>query len=172
MRRIPTPIRNLGLLLIPACLVAVVGFAWAQHPGHGKGGYGSEEMAERVFDRLELDATQRDQMTRLHERHRQAMELHHDALQASHEVLESLIDSEEFDESAIREASAEFGRLQTEMFVARAEMQQEARKILTPEQFEELKQIRDRHHGPMMGRFGAHHGRFEHHREAQGLEGP
>ena len=73
-------------------------------------------------------------MTELHERHRQAMELRHEEMKASYEALESAIDAELFDETAIREASAEYGRLQTEFFVARAEMQQQARKILTPEQ--------------------------------------
>jgi len=154
------PIRRLSLLLIPLSIVVLVGVVQAQHFGHRAGGPGPEAMKEMIFEKLNLDDTQREQMTQLHDRHRQAMEVRHEEMKAAHEMLESAIDAEVFDEAAIREAADGFGRLQTEMFVARAEMQQEARRILTPEQFEQLQQVHERHRGKMMGHHPGGFGQF------------
>ena len=152
----------LAVLLIPICLVAVATLAQGPYHSRHSGAAGmSEERMGRVFDRLGLDEQQREQMTQIHEQHRQVTEPMREQVEAAQQTLAELVHAPEMDEAAIRDAVASMAETQADLFVAQAEMFQEVRQILTPEQLEQLEQIRGRHHGMMPRHHGRGHG-FHH----------
>jgi protein CpxP len=120
-------------------------------------------MIQRIVDRLDLTDDQRAQMKQIHIEPREETETLREQMSAAHDRLAALIDAEQFDETAIREAAAQFAEYQTELFVSRAAVQQELREILTPEQFEQMKEMREKHHGAMMRHGGGHKGGRPHH---------
>lgn len=166
MNRSSTPMRKLSVLLIAVVMVlALTGLAQAQKRGHRSGGEGpnQEEMIHRMISHLDLTDEQQEQMKQIHLEHREETETLREQMETAQERLNDLVDAEQFDEAAIREAAGEFSEVQTELFVSRAEMQQEIREILTPEQFEKLSEMRNRHHGMMMRHSGQQKGGRSHH---------
>jgi len=165
MKRSSTHLYKLGALLVAIVLVtALTGLAQAQQRGPRPGGErpDRDEMMNKMISRLDLNDEQQEQMKQIHEQHREETEGLLASMKTAHERLNELMDADTFDEAAIREAAGEVSKIQTELFVSRAKVQQEIRQILTPEQYEQLKQMRERHHG-MMGHPGDFDGDRPHH---------
>lgn len=157
MKRLSSPMRKFSVLLIAVVMVlALTGLAQAQKHGTRSRGErpDQEEMINRMIAHLDLTDEQQEQMKQLHLQQREETQDLREQMETARELVNGLVDAEQFDESAIRDAAAEYSELQTELFVSRAEMQQEIREILSPEQYEQLTEMRDRHKGMMMHHSG------------------
>ena len=166
MKRFSTPIWKISAALFAVVIVlALAGLAQAQDRGTRPEGDrpDREEMVNRMISRLGLTDDQQEQMKQIHLQHREETEALHEQMETARERLDELVDAEQFDETAIRAAGDEYGALQTESFVSRAEMQQEIREILSPEQYEQLTQMRDRHHGMSKRHSSGNKGGRSHH---------
>lgn len=166
MKRTSSPIRKLSVLLVAVVmLVALAGLAQAQKPGSrpGRERPSQEEMINRMISRLDLTDEQQKQMKQIHLEHAEQTESLREQMETAQGRMNDLVDADEFDEAAIREAAGELAEVQTELFVTRAEMQQEIRGILTPEQYEQLKEMRNRHQSMMMRHSGPQKGGRSHH---------
>jgi Spy/CpxP family protein refolding chaperone len=157
------PALALGIVLILSVSAGAWTMAQHQRQRHGEGDHGM--MLRHILG--ELDLTE-EQTEAVHE----GMLAHHEALGSAVETLREARDAvaqaihaPEFDEAAIREASAEAGLLEADLAVGRGEMLRELRGILTPDQQEKLETmlgtilmehgVHGRGHGPK----GAAHGR-------------
>jgi protein CpxP len=166
MKQFSSPVWKISAALVAVVMVlALAGMAQAQNRGTRPEGDrpDREEMIDHMVSRLGLDDEQQEQMKQIHLQHRDDSEALKEQMETARERVDELVDAEQFDEAAIRAAADEYGALQTESFVSRAEMQQEVREILTPEQYEELTQMRDRHHGMSKRHSGGDKGGRSHH---------
>ena len=174
MKRLSSPMRKFSVLLIAVVMVlALTGLAQAQKHGARDRGErpDQEEMINRMISHLDLTDDQQEQMKQIHLQQREEIENLREQMKTAKERVDGLVDAEQFDEAAIREAAEEYSEFQTEFFVSRAEMQQEIRQILSPEQYEQLTEMRDRHKGKMMHHSGDQKGgRSYHSRHKQAPE--
>jgi len=151
MRFHRTGTRSLFLFTIAAAALLVAP-ALAQPGPMGRGGHGPHEPGmglDRMIRHLDLTEEQRQQLEQLQARHRDATRAVRDQLRAAHERFAELAHAETLDEAALREAAAEMAELRSEMMLSRVSMRREVDAILTPEQLEQLQQMRQgRRHGP------------------------
>jgi Spy/CpxP family protein refolding chaperone len=129
----------LGVLLAPGVPLAQPGYG---HGPHGRrGGGGGPMMMERLFDRLDLTADQRDQIHELFAKHRDELGPLLDQSQAAHQALADQIHADTFDEKAIRKAAADLAGTEADLAVARGRFFQDISRILTPEQRDQLRDM-------------------------------
>jgi Spy/CpxP family protein refolding chaperone len=101
-------------------------------------------MAMLPLGRLNLTEAQRAQVSALMESHRAATEPVMERARTAREALHAAITASTVDEGAIRARSAELASAETDLAVARARLNAEILKILTPEQRTDLEQARSR----------------------------
>ncbi len=70
-----------------------------------------------------------------------------DQMIANHQAIKALREGETFSEDEIRAVADHQGRLMADMMVLHARVHTEIRDILTPEQSERFKKLRQRHRG-------------------------
>jgi protein CpxP len=138
-------------ILLPALVVLLAcGLAMAQPgrgfrgpgPGHGEGpGF----MLERLVDRLDLTVAQEDQIRDMVKSHREANRETHEAMVQARKALNDATTAPEPDEAALRQIASDVGVLQGDLAVARAQLWQQVRGVLTPEQAAELDALLERH---------------------------
>ncbi len=146
--------RYLTLMLLSVSLIAVTLVLYSAEmrspgmggPGHPRGGhFGGPDMIGgagffKLADELEITNPQLLQLRMLFQKHEKIMK----AGQQRHMMFKKLSDPDLKDEDVKKMAAAE-GKAVEEAIIARFQMMQDLRKILTPEQFKTLNERR--HHG-------------------------
>lgn len=144
MRRNRDTFRTTRLIPVLAVLILIPGLVLAQ--GWGRGPHGPGEPGERhmgrVFERLDLTEEQRAELEQKLPQFREAIQPSMERLREARSSLNDLIHAEQLDENAIRQAAADVAEIEADVAVARAQHFQQMRQILTPEQLEELQQMR------------------------------
>lgn len=141
--------------VIMALVVALIGVSrsWAE-PGGGhmmmEGrhmGMGCEPMG--LLNKLELTKPQMDQAGKILDQHKNDFKALHKKIDETRKSLHEAVTADKFDEQKIRAASKTLAANMEEMAVLRGKMTAEIRAILTPEQVEQLKQMRIEHQEKM-----------------------
>lgn len=133
-------------VLIAATLIGSMA-ATAAHAGkscgkehHGQRGFDSEQRINRMADRLELSAEQRDKVRAIADKSRPALRAVHDKMRDNRQAMRTLMQQEKAGDSDIRKLAEARGKLVAEMTVLRARMKSEVHAVLTPAQRDKLKQ--------------------------------
>jgi protein CpxP len=152
--------RTLTTILIASMLATGIlgGMAFAE-PGNRPSFEERQERMEMKHEkRLEVMATvldlsdaQQTQIRTIHEQERAAMEETKEQLRAGHEQMRTLLESDTFDEAAIRSLAQIQASLKTEMLVSRAKVRHTVFQLLTAEQQELAKKIK-----PLLHQQGKH----------------
>ena len=114
-----------------------------------------EKRLEIMAEVLDLNETQQEQIRTIHEQERADMEGTVQQVREGREQMRVLLESDTFDEAAIRSLATSQASLKTEMFVSRARVKHEVLQLLNAEQQERAKKIkpllreRGKHHSPM-----------------------
>lgn len=170
-------LRRPTLYLILTALVATVPAAAlaAHRPGLGPGvgpGPGGRPggpfgggpmggpMASRMAGVLGLSDDQRDQIRAIHDGYRDQAEALNESLKDARVALGDRIHADPFDETAIRQAAQGLAALEADLAVLRARISSEVRQVLTPEQVEQARGLRERMR-EFAGERGGHHRRGE-----------
>jgi Spy/CpxP family protein refolding chaperone len=135
---------NLALVLV---ILAVVGFSLFSCVGRHSADRISLALMYRMnmlFDELGLTGDQRVALRQLFNEHRKELQPSVEEVKAKGRVLRDLILAETPDQEAIRKASGDLGNAIGEAAVQTSSLVKEARSILTPEQLERVKEMRQR----------------------------
>jgi Spy/CpxP family protein refolding chaperone len=128
--------------------------------GHGRGVHERRgSCVEWALKQLDLTDQQRDALTGVMNANQEATRNRMKDMIKARQALRDAVRGDTYDEQAIRRAANEVGQIETDMALARAQMRQQLRKILTPEQFGELEGMRKamrmhKRHGMRGGRHG------------------
>lgn len=133
--------------LVPVFL-AVVGLAFvifqtnafAGYGGHGKGGWHLKRMMAAVGLSDEQTAEVKNILTQSRTGLKPALK----QLVTERRALRNLIQSEIFDEGAIRNQADKIAKLQSDLAVERAQVYQSVLKVLSPEQIQKLKEFQEK----------------------------
>jgi protein CpxP len=115
-----------------------------------------EKQLEMMADLLDLTEAQQEQIRSIHEQERDGHEGLRQQMHDSHEQMRALLDSDTFDESAIRNLATSQASLKTEMFVSRAKVKHQVFQLLNSDQQVLAKKIQpllrkqDGHRSPQM----------------------
>jgi len=120
---------------------------------------------ERMREVLDLTAKQVNLIRNINEKFRARLEALDKKLRPLHQQLRQLLFKEKIDINSIRRKLREISDVEIELKILQIRHGKELKKILTPEQLEELRQerrnMRRKHHRRMMGpRHGKRKGRF------------
>ena len=137
-------IRSKNLVVV---FLAVVGLAFgisqtnafAGHGGYGKGGWHLKKMMAAVG----LSDEQKEEVKNIINQNRTRLEPVIKQLVTERRALRDLIQSESFDEGAIRNQAAGVAKLQADLAVERALAYQAILTVLTPEQIQKLKAFQE-----------------------------
>ena len=147
--------------------IAVPGAALAQGFGgpHGMGGPDEvggpglpflEHMLPRLAEELDLTDAQQSQIQAILDEETPAIESMREQLRNAHQAFRESHPPGEFDEAAVRAFAESQSPTHVELMVAGARTMSRVHNVLTPEQREQLQQMRDRRHhqrgGPPPGR--------------------
>jgi Spy/CpxP family protein refolding chaperone len=139
---------RVGAAVVLAAALCIPSLAWS---GGGRGPFGpmGGDMfrMERMMDELGLDDTQRAEMKRIMEEGRTAMQPLVKNMVAGHRAMRELIDAEVLDEAAVRALAESQNDARVEMMVLQARNRHAIRRVLTPEQREQLDSRHRRHGG-------------------------
>ena len=108
------------------------------------------------FRELDLTDDQKTQLKSIADSHRDEMRAAGEKLRAAHEGMRALVEGDAIDESAIRAKSVEIAAADADMMILNAKVRQESLQVLTSEQQQKLKELRDSRGGPRMRRPGRH----------------
>ena len=140
----------LALLLaaIPAALLAAPhgpahGFGGGFGPGAG-GPFARGFFAEKIADRLDLSDDQRVEIRTIFESYREEADGLGETMRVARQGLREQIQSDLFDETAIREAADLVAAVEADLAVLRAKIHSDVGQVLTPEQLAEAKAMRER----------------------------
>lgn len=122
--------RNPALIVL-ALALAIAPLSLAQR-GHGRG----------PLERLELTDAQRSIVEPIFEAHHEWLDGFRPTLHEARQALEAQIHAEGFDESAIRQAAVAVAELEADRAVRQAEVFEQLRRELTPEQLDKIKMLR------------------------------
>ena len=156
MRSVRIPFAALAVVALVAVVATAGAFASGDQGRHMSDGDSHHAAMGEMFERIGVTADQRRQLEDAHRRNGEATGRIQAVMDEAHERLAKAMHSDVFDETAIRSAAADYGAAQADLFVAKAQMRQEARRILTPDQFQQMHAARGRAHGAMQGHGGGH----------------
>lgn len=108
-------------------------FEGGRHQGPPPGMFGGGDI-EHMAEMLDLTDTQKSTIESIHQKYEDAWETAMDNTRAARDSLESAVNSDTFDESAIRAAHKEFASADVELAVLRGQIASEVRAVLTDEQ--------------------------------------
>ncbi len=145
-----TTMKSIPMILTVAALLVLtsVTVVAAQGPGpggkgpHARGGQGGE--LQRALHRLDLSDDQKASIKALFESNQESMQADRETLRTAREALRMQMQSEIFDEAAIRNLAGQVGAAEVEMAVARASVHNQVVQLLTDEQRGQLKEMRAR----------------------------
>lgn len=110
--------------------------------GHKRGFQGMALMRELGIGRLDLTDAQREQVRAIVQGQRDAFAQIGERLRAAHKGLNDAVSSPTFDEATIRARSADIAAVQADAAVLRAKVRSEVWTILTPEQQQQVTELR------------------------------
>jgi Spy/CpxP family protein refolding chaperone len=102
-----------------------------------------------LLNKLDLTKQQMDQEDKILDQHKNDFKALHKKIDEAKKSLHEAVTEDKFDEQKIRAASKALATNMEEMAVVRGKMASEMRAILTPEQLEQLKQMRIEHQEKM-----------------------
>lgn len=105
-----------------------------------------------IFRQLGLSSEQLSRIREINQRQRQKLQQATVAVERARIALDDAIYSDEASEEKLRDALARFNRAQSELASVRMQTEFEIRKVLTPEQLSQFRQMRQSRRGP--GRMG------------------
>jgi protein CpxP len=144
-----------ALLAVPATALAGPGGRGGGHRGpHGDMNPGMR--MRMLAERLDLSEEQRAQVRAMSEQHREATLDMRAQLRDARRALREAINAEDSDETTIRSAAAAVAAVEADLAVARAQHRKAFEALLTPEQLEQLKQMKN--DMPRRGFGGGSHG--------------
>ncbi len=123
---------------------ALTGTAYAKGGFGGRGGFGGDAAIEHIIRALDLDDSQRAEVRRIADAARPQARSIADTLRDSHEQLATLTKADVLDEAALRSLADARGDVMADAMVARVQVMQQIRAVLTPEQLEKMDTMRDR----------------------------
>jgi Spy/CpxP family protein refolding chaperone len=106
---------------------------------------GEDHFVKHLTRRLDLTPEQQTAIQETLKKSEAERRAARDQLQANREALRKLTDAGQADPQALQKLAQEQGKLMAEQIVRRAQVHAEIQKLLTAEQREQLKQMRDRH---------------------------
>jgi Spy/CpxP family protein refolding chaperone len=121
----------------------------------GPGLHFLEHMLPRLAEELELTDAQQVQIQAILDEETPAIESMREQLRNAHHAFRESHPPDEFDEAAVRAFAESQSQTHVELMVAGARTMSRVHNVLTPEQREQLQQMRGRHHrrgGPPPGR--------------------
>ena len=131
-------------------LLTVSGYANEE----GGKGFHKKEMKEKwgqkreeIHKKLGLTPEQESKLKANREEHHSEMEKLHEQIKAKKEELKQALDQPTVDEAKVRALHNEMKELKSQMEDGRFNGILEVRKILTPEQFEKFKKLKEEHKG-------------------------
>jgi len=138
-----------GSIFVIAGLALCIGLAQAEPfgpcgPGPGDGPQHSGKGFKRMGKELGLSADQQAQVKEIFRKRHEEIKPTLDKLAAERKAEQALIQADTFDEAAIRAQAAKVAPLHADMAVHRAQVAQDLRKVLTPEQFTKFKALQDK----------------------------
>ncbi|MBD3868778.1 MAG: Spy/CpxP family protein refolding chaperone [Acidobacteria bacterium] len=142
-----TPMKSVPMILAVAALLVLTSITVvaAQGPGPGgeragkRGGQGDE--LRKALGRLDLSEDQKSSIKALFESNKESMQADRETLRTAREALRLQMQSETFNEGAIRNLAGQVGAAEVEMAVARASLHNQIRELLTDEQRGQLKEM-------------------------------
>jgi periplasmic protein CpxP/Spy len=114
--------------------------AFAGYGGHGKGGWHLKRMMAAVG----LSDEQTAEVKNIISQSRTNLEPALKQLRTERRALRNLIQSEIFDEGAIRNQADKIAKVQSDLAVERAQVYQSVLKVLSPEQIQKLKEFQEK----------------------------
>jgi protein CpxP len=139
-----TPMKSIPMILAVAVLLVLTSITVVAAQGPGPGGKGPQargDMFRQALHRLDLSEDQKASIKALFESNRETMQADRENLRAAREALRTQMQSESFDETAIRTLAGQVGAAEVEMAVARASLHNQVRLLLTDEQRGQLKEM-------------------------------
>jgi Spy/CpxP family protein refolding chaperone len=137
--------RKRWILAVVLVALVVSGFSMVAYAGRiFPGGMGPMYRMNMLFDELGLTGDQRIALKKLFKDHRKDIQPLAKGVMIKGRALRELVLAETPDPAAIRQASAELGNAIADAAVQASVLAQEARPILTPEQVNKLKELRQR----------------------------
>jgi protein CpxP len=102
------------------------------------------DMLKKALGRLDLTDEQKESIKAMFESHREKMQPGREALHDARKALREEMQSDSFDEAAIRQLSVKVHATETDMAVDRAAFRHQVLQLLTEEQRAELKEMQAR----------------------------
>ena len=133
------------ILAVVLVALVVVAFSMVSYAGLlSPGGMAMGHMyrMNMLFDELGVTGDQRAALKKLFKEHRKDIQPLVEGVMVKRRALRDLILAEKPDQAAIRQASAELGNAIADAAVQASALAKEARSILTPEQVERFKEMR------------------------------
>lgn len=158
--RVLMTVAVIGLVAAPM-LAAAQGFGgpgrgghgWHGHRGGGPDGFGLGFLEGRMAERLDLSQEQRDQIEAILEQGRPAVDTLRQQLRDGRETFRASHQPGDFNEAEVRAHAQAQARVRTELMVETMRLKSQVFAVLTPEQQDQLAQLRDEM-GPRHGRRG------------------
>jgi Spy/CpxP family protein refolding chaperone len=114
------------------------------HERMGGGMHDEDHFVRHLERRLDLSAEQRTAVRKVVDQSQAQRRALHDKLNANRVALHALTESGKADDKQLQKLADEHGKLMAEMIVQRSKVHSEIQKVLTSEQREQLKEMRDR----------------------------
>ena len=145
-----THMKSIPMILAVAALLILTSITVVAAQGPGPGGKGPNargsqgDQLRRALSRLDLSEDQKASIKALFESNKDSMQAERETLRAARQALRAQMQSESFDEAAIRNLAGQAGAAEVEMAVARASLHNQVRQLLTDEQRGQLKEMQAR----------------------------
>jgi periplasmic protein CpxP/Spy len=150
-----TRLKSFALPAVMACTLSIPAFAQSadqggqpQEPGkqsfgrfHGRHGRGGGDL----WQQLSLTEAQKTQMKQIRESYRERTQSLHQELRAKEQELRQANQGDTFNEALTTQVLTESAALEARLMGERFKMRQEMLALLTPEQKNQLEQMRERH---------------------------
>jgi Spy/CpxP family protein refolding chaperone len=119
------------------------GHGWHGHRGGGQAGFGLGFLKGRMAERLDLSQEQRDQIEAILDQGRPTIENLRQQLREGRETFRSSHQPGDFNEAEVRAHAQAQAQIRTEIMVETMRLKSQAFAVLTPEQQDQLVQLRD-----------------------------
>ena len=142
-----TPMKSVPMILAVAVLLVLTSITVVAAQGPGPGGKRGPDRGERgdqlrqALSRLDLSEDQKSSIKALFESNKESMQADREILREAREALRTQMQSDTFDEAAIRNLAGQVGAAEVEIAVARASLHNQVRQLLTDEQRGQLKEM-------------------------------
>lgn len=111
--------------------------------GHHKPGHNP---MQRMMEKLDMDQTQRDNVSTIVEEHRDKMKEQRQSMRDLHRQLHRITVEDNYDEAKARQLADRKARLSADMTVERTRMIHKIYRQMNAEQQEKFRTLRNRHH--------------------------